>query len=160
MSASQKRQNTARKRATRPASGGEETNLRKDVDMNYGDLKATSMTYSTAPTSSATLTARFIDQGYGAHSTPTACSGYGKENGKSTPFPGQITEVTLPSDFIEIINIYHSAGNALTRVPMPKMREYLTNPHTGNPLYFTRQGAKLLLFPSPGRPNYYSRLLQ
>ena len=64
-------------------------------------------------------------------------------------FP-QITEVTLPSDFIEIINIYHSAGNHLTRVPMPKMREYLSNPPTPESrCILPGNRRKLLLFPQP-----------
>ena len=115
--------------------------------MNYGDLKSHFNDLLNRTDITSTLTTRFIDQGLARIQRQLRVPVMEKQQVYTVS--GQITEVTLPSDFIEIINIYHSAGNALTRVPMPKMREYLTNPHTGNPLYFTRQGAKLLLFPHP-----------
>ena len=115
--------------------------------MNYGDLKSHFNDLLNRNDISATLTARFIDQGLARIQRQLRIPVMEKQ--QVFTFTGQVTEVTLPSDFIEIINIYHSAGNHLTRVPMPKMREYLSNAYTGEPLYFTRQQAKLLLFPQP-----------
>lgn len=115
--------------------------------MNYGDLKSHFNDLLNRTDITSTLTTRFIDQGLARIQRQLRVPTMEKQ--QVYTITSTITEVTLPSDFIEIINIYHSAGNHLTRVPMPKMREYLSNAYTGQPLYFTRQQAKLLLFPQP-----------
>ena len=115
--------------------------------MNYGDLKAHFNDLLNRTDITTTLTTRFVDQGLARIQRQLRIPTMEKQ--QVYTITSTITEVTLPSDFIEIINIYHSGGNHLTRVPMPKMREFLSNVHTGQPLFFTRQQAKLLLFPQP-----------
>ena len=86
--------------------------------MNYGDLKSHFNDLLNRTDISATLTARFIDQGLARIQRQLRVPVMEKQQVYTVS--GQITEVTLPSDFIEIINIYHSAGNASDARPDAK----------------------------------------
>ena len=68
--------------------------------------------------------------------------------------------VVIPSDFLEAIDLYFE-GRSLERVPMKEMQEFRINSLSGTPLYFAREQANFLLYPSPLSGtltlNYYSQ---
>ena len=70
-----------------------------------------------------------------------------------------ISKVTLPSNFLEAIDIYYDGKN-LVRLPMREMQELIAGNETGSPLYFAREGSSLLLHPKPSSGtlvlNYYA----
>ena len=113
--------------------------------MNYGDLKSHFNDLLNRTDITTTLTTRFIDQGLARIQRNLRVPLMEKQQNytisSNTPL------VVLPSDFLEIINLYHSSGVQLTRIPMSTMRSHLANSFTGNPQFFTRQQANVLLFP-------------
>lgn len=115
--------------------------------MNYGDLKSHFNDLLNRTDITATLTTRFIDQGISRIQRNLRVPFMEKQ--QNYTISGTTTQITLPSDFLEIINLYHSSGVQLTRIPMTSMRSYLANAYAGKPEYFTRQQASLLLFPQP-----------
>ena len=56
--------------------------------------------------------------------------------------------LTLPADFLETISLYFDQYE-LQRVPMKRFRELNKSNYTGNPMFYTREGPNLLLFPQP-----------
>lgn len=68
--------------------------------------------------------------------------------------------VVIPSDFLEAIDLYFD-GRSLERVPMKEMQEFRINTLSGTPLYFAREQANFLLYPSPLNGtltlNYYAQ---
>ncbi len=115
--------------------------------MNYGDLKSHFNDLLNRTDITATLTTRFIDQGISRIQRNLRVPFMEKQQNYTVS--GTTASITLPSDFLEIINLYHSSGVQLTRIPMTTMRSYLANAYSGRPEYFTRQQASLLLFPQP-----------
>jgi len=69
------------------------------------------------------------------------------------------TEVTIPTDFLEAINMYY-ANTSVNRVSMNRFLDVSVGGETGTPLYFTRQGSKFKIYPAPTSGtlvlNYYS----
>ena len=67
--------------------------------------------------------------------------------------------LTIPSDFLEIIDIYHGSTN-LTKVPMSKMVEMSDPAETGTPKHFAREGSTWKIYPYPTTGsltvNYYA----
>tara|TARA_R100000541_G_scaffold1618_3_gene6415 strand:- start:2404 stop:2877 length:474 start_codon:yes stop_codon:yes gene_type:complete len=74
-------------------------------------------------------------------------------------FSSQTAEVTLPSDFLEAIDIYFGSGD-LTRLPMREMQEMSQGNEVGSPRYFSREGSRFILYPQPSSGslilNYYA----
>ena len=74
-------------------------------------------------------------------------------------FSAQTTKVTLPSNFLEAIDVYYG-NRALTRLPMRDIQEHLKGGEAGSPYYFVREGSSLLLYPQPSSGslvlNYYA----
>lgn len=68
--------------------------------------------------------------------------------------------ITIPSDFLEIIDIYHGNTN-LTRVPLSTLVEYKAGQEGGIPRYFAREGDEFLIYPYPSsgvlKLNYYAQ---
>lgn len=62
---------------------------------------------------------------------------------------GGTVELSVPSGFLETIDMYHSGGNVLDRIPMSKMAALKVNNATGEPLYYTREQGKFLIYPHP-----------
>lgn len=60
----------------------------------------------------------------------------------------QTGSIVLPSDFLELIEIYHSS-KSMIRLPHRKMLDYKINTVAGLPDYFTRVKADVLLYPEP-----------
>jgi hypothetical protein len=114
--------------------------------MNYGQIKSHFQDLLNRSDITTALTTRFIDQSIARIQrqlrTPMS------ERVLEVTLTGQTESVTLPSDFIEIISLYHSEYE-LERVSMRRYRELIGNVFTGKPQYFTRQAEKLLLYPQP-----------
>tara|TARA_B110000908_G_scaffold2436_1_gene3301 strand:- start:536 stop:1138 length:603 start_codon:yes stop_codon:yes gene_type:complete len=74
-------------------------------------------------------------------------------------FTDLATKVTIPSDFLEAIDVYYG-NRALTRLPMRDIQEHLKGGETGSPYYFSREGSGFLLHPQPSSGslvlNYYA----
>lgn len=58
------------------------------------------------------------------------------------------TLLVLPSDFLEIIDLYYD-DTALTRLPLSEIIDYRDAAETGTPKFFTREGSSLLIYPYP-----------
>ena len=115
--------------------------------MNYGDLKSHFNDLLNRSDITAALTTRFIDQGIARIQrqlrTPL------NEKLKNYTITAATSQVTLPTDFLEIISLYKDEYE-LQRITMKKYRELATNTFTGKPEYFVREQENLKLFPQPG----------
>lgn len=114
--------------------------------MNYGQIKSHFQDLLNRSDITTALTTRFIDQSIARIQrqlrTPMS------ERVLEVTITGQTESMTLPSDFMEIISLYHSEYE-LERVSMRRYRELITNAFAGKPQFFTRQAEKLLLYPQP-----------
>lgn len=114
--------------------------------MNYGDLKSHFNDLLNRSDITSTLTTRFIDQGIARIQrqlrTPL------NEKLKNYTITASTSQVTLPTDFLEIISLYKDEYE-LQRITMNKYRELATNAYTGKPQYFVREQENLKLFPQP-----------
>lgn len=67
--------------------------------------------------------------------------------------------ITIPNDFLEIIDFYHGNTN-ISRVPLAKMVEMRSGNEQGIPKFFSRQDNEFLLYPYPTSGsvivNYYA----
>ena len=114
--------------------------------MNYGDLKSHFNDLLNRSDITAALTTRFIDQGIARIQrqlrTPL------NEKLKNYTITAATSQVTLPTDFLEIISLYKDEYE-LQRITMNKYRELAANAYTGKPQYFVREQENLKLFPQP-----------
>ena len=114
--------------------------------MNYGQIKSHFQDLLNRSDITTALTTRFIDQSIARIQrqlrTPMS------ERVLEVTITSQTESMTLPSDFIEIISLYHSQYE-LERVSMRRYRELIDNVYAGKPQFFTRQAEKLLLYPQP-----------
>ena len=66
----------------------------------------------------------------------------------------------IPSDFLEIIDIYYGNTN-LARIPLSKFVEISQPGESGTPKYFSREGEQLKIYPYPSSGsismNYYGQ---
>lgn len=73
---------------------------------------------------------------------------------------GSTSFLMLPTDFLEIIDIYYDNTN-LARVPLSKFIDISSGEEDGTPKYFCREGEKLLIYPRPSsgsiKMNYYGQ---
>lgn len=124
--------------------------------MNYGDIKTHFKNLLNRNDITDALQETFIDQGIQRIQRSLRVPLMEKQ--RSYTISSQTAEVTLPSDFIEIMDIYHET-TALQRVPLSTMLDYKTNTRTGTPEYFCREQNDILLFPEPTtgslKLNYY-----
>tara|TARA_B100001057_G_C22746780_1_gene910063 strand:- start:444 stop:1076 length:633 start_codon:yes stop_codon:yes gene_type:complete len=114
--------------------------------MNYGDIKSHFDALLNRSDITAALTTLFVDQSIARIQRQLRIPI--NENKTTYTISGQTAFITLPTDFLEIISLYHG-GVELNRVPNSKMRGYANNPVAGTPLVFTREQQKLLLHPQP-----------
>jgi hypothetical protein len=114
--------------------------------MIYSDLKSHFNDLLNRSDITSSLTTRFIDQGISRiqRSLRTPMS----ERVLEITINSKTESMTLPSDFLEIISLYHS-NKELQRIPMSRYRELTDGIHEGKPQYFARQAEKLFLFPQP-----------
>ena len=114
--------------------------------MNYGDLKTHFNALLNRSDITTALTEQFINDGIAriqrSLRTPM------QEKILSVTLTGLTTRLTLPADFLETISLYFDQYE-LQRVPMKRFRELNHSNYTGNPMFYTREGADLLLFPQP-----------
>lgn len=114
--------------------------------MNYGDIKSHFEALLNRSDITAALTTLFIDQSIARIQrqlrTPL------NENKTTYTISSQTADITLPTDFLEIISLYYQ-DSEMNRVPMAKMRQYQQYPLAGSPTVFTREQQKLLLHPQP-----------
>ena len=114
--------------------------------MNYGDLKTHFDALLNRSDITTALTEQFLNDGIAriqrSLRTPM------QEKILSVTLTGATTSLTLPADFLETISFYFGQYE-LERIPMKRFRELNQSNYTGSPMYYTRQGANLLLFPQP-----------
>lgn len=81
------------------------------------------------------------------------------EKSYSYTISGSTDELTIPSDFLEVINIYFD-NTSMNRVSMHRFLDVSVGDETGTPLYFTREGSKFKIYPYPTTGtvvlNYYA----
>ena len=114
--------------------------------MNYGQLKTHFEALLNRSDITTTLTEQFLSDGIAriqrSLRTPM------QEKVQTVTITTATTSTTLPADFLETISLYFDQYE-LQRVPMKRFRELNENNHSGNPMFYTRQGAELLLYPQP-----------
>jgi hypothetical protein len=114
--------------------------------MNYGEIKSHFEAVLNRSDITSALTERFIQDGIARIQrqlrTPM------QEKILTINISSPTTSMTFPADFIEIISLYYDQYE-LERVSMRRFRELNFNNYTGKPMYFTREGAKLMLYPQP-----------
>ena len=114
--------------------------------MNYGDLKSHFNDLLNRSDITSTLTTRFIDQGIARIQrqlrTPL------NEIKKDYSITAQTENLTLPTDFLEIISLY-SGEYELQRITMNKYRELANSAVQGKPQVFVREQQHLKLHPQP-----------
>lgn len=114
--------------------------------MNYGDLKSHFNDLLNRSDITSSLTTRFIDQGISRIQrqlrTPL------NEIKKDYTITSQTENLTLPTDFLEIISLY-SAEYELKRITMKEYRKLGNNAYAGKPQVFVREQQHLKLFPQP-----------
>jgi hypothetical protein len=114
--------------------------------MNYGQLQSHFQDLLNRSDITQALTEQFIQQGIARIErtlrTPM------QEKMFNINITTQTTQMTLPSDFLQIISLYYDQYE-LERVSMRRFRELNFNNYQGKPQYFVRQAANLLLYPQP-----------
>jgi hypothetical protein len=125
--------------------------------MNYGSIRTHFKALLNRSDITDALADTFIDQGIARIQRTLRVPSMETQN--TYNFSAQTTKVTLPSNFLEAIDIYYGNGD-LTRLPMREMQELSQGNETGSPQYFTREGSSLLLYPQPSSGslvlNYYA----
>lgn len=125
--------------------------------MNYGQIRTHFKALLNRSDITDALADTFIEQGIARIQRSLRIPSMEKQHNYT--FSTQTTKVTLPSDFLETIDLYFQ-NVALTRLPMREMQTYLDGGASGNPLYFTREGGNYLLYPQPSGGslslNYYA----
>lgn len=128
--------------------------------MNYGDLKLHFNDVLNRSDITTVLTERFIDQGLARIQRSLRVPFMEKQ--RNYTISSLTTDITLPNDFIETRDLYHSSGTTLERVSMETMQGLKANNLVGNPTKYAREQASLLLYPHPGDGtitlNYYAEL--
>jgi len=71
-----------------------------------------------------------------------------QEAQQSYTINGQTSQVTIPVNLLEIINVYMD-GVSLTRIPIHEMLQAQKTGQQGNPRLMCRQGVQILLHPQP-----------
>lgn len=125
--------------------------------MNKGSLRTHFKAVLNRSDITDALADTFIDQGIGRIQRSLRVPSM--ETQYTYNFTAKATKVTLPSDFLEAIDVYYS-NRALTRLPMTVIQEHLKGGEVGSPYYFAREGSSLLLHPQPSSGslvlNYYA----
>ena len=114
--------------------------------MNYGDLKTHFNDLLNRSDITTALTTRFIDLGIARIQRQLRTPLNEKKNDYT--ISALTSEITLPSDFLEIISLY-SAEYELRRITMSEYRKLANNAHSGKPMYFCREQERVKLFPQP-----------
>ena len=125
--------------------------------MNKGNLRTHFKAVLNRSDITDALADTFIDQGIARIQRSLRIPSMETQN--TYDFTSQTANVTLPSNFLEAIDVYFD-NRALTRLPMRELKELAKGNETGSPMYFTREGGNFLLYPQPSSGslvlNYYA----
>ena len=114
--------------------------------MNYGDLKTHFNALLNRSDITPALSTTFIDQGIGRIQRQLRVPMM--EKTKKFSLTSATASIALPSDFLEIISIYHST-NELVRIPISRFRQLSDSQHTGKPRFFSRIQEAIQFHPQP-----------
>lgn len=76
------------------------------------------------------------------------------EKQASYPISAATTKITVPGDFLEIINIYYD-NHVMKRLGMAEIQDRIKSGESGSPHFYCREGASYLLFPMPSSGTVY-----
>jgi hypothetical protein len=114
--------------------------------MNFGDLKTHFQNLLNRSDLTTALSETFINQGIARIQRQLRVPM--NEKVQNYTLSAQTSSLTLPTDFLEIISLYHST-NELERVSTRRFRELQGSVYTGTPKYFARQQEKVNIYPEP-----------
>ena len=114
--------------------------------MNYGDIKEHFNDLLNRSDITPALTTRFIDQGISRIQRQLRVPMM--EKTKKFTITSRTGAITLPSDFLEIISIYHTT-NKLERIPLKRFRHLSSMTYAGVPLFFSRVQEAIQFYPEP-----------
>lgn len=116
--------------------------------MNYGEIRTHFNELLNRTDITPALTTKFIEQGL-QRLTRTLRVPAMEHREEISVHPSGTSEVRLPNKFLETIDMYHSGGNIIDRVPMSKMAALRASTSYGEPRFYTRQQERFLLYPYP-----------
>ena len=114
--------------------------------MNYGEVKTHFESLLNRSDNTAALTETFIGQGIRRVSRQLRAGM--NEQVQNITLTSQTAAFTLPSDFIEFIDLYYK-NRVLIRLPNSQFRAYTESPVAGRPTHFTRQQESVFIHPQP-----------
>lgn len=129
--------------------------------MNKGDLRAHFLALLNRTDCTNALADTFIDQSIARIQRSLRIPPMEKTARYTIAVPTSL--VTIPADFLEIMDLYHENTN-LQRIPLARMVEYSASGEQGTPRFFSRQGDEILIFPFPTSGtltlNYYAQFTE
>lgn len=114
--------------------------------MNYGEVKTHFESLLNRSDNTTALTETFIGQGIRRVARQLRAGM--NEKVQNITLSQQTAAFTLPSDFIEFIDLYYK-NRVLVRLPNAQFRPYTDNPVAGRPNHFTRQQESVFIHPQP-----------
>jgi hypothetical protein len=125
--------------------------------MNYGQIRTHFKALLNRSDITDSLADTFIDQGISRIQRSLRVPSMEKKHTYS--FTSSTSQVNLPSDFLEAIDVYF-ANTALSRLPMREINAMKGAAEVGTPRFFAREQGVLLLYPYPSSGsltlNYYA----
>lgn len=126
--------------------------------MNKGAIRSHFKALLNRSDCSDALADTFMDQSIARIQRTLRIPSMEKQN--SYTITGSTTFVILPSDFLEIIDLYYDK-TSLSRVPMNEILTFKEANESGTPKFFSREDENLLIYPSPTsgslKLNYYGQ---
>jgi len=126
--------------------------------MNKGAIRSHFKALLNRSDCSDALADTFMDQSIARIQRTLRIPSMEKQN--SYTITGSTTFVVLPSDFLEIIDLYYDK-TSLSRVPMNEILTFKEANESGTPKFFSREDENLLIYPSPTsgslKLNYYGQ---
>jgi hypothetical protein len=125
--------------------------------MNYGQIRTHFKALLNRSDITDDLANTFIDQGIARIQRSLRIPSMEAQHTYS--FTSSTSKVTLPTNFLEAIDIYYG-NEMLTKIPMGAIQSLLRDNLSDSPLYFAREGSSFLLYPKPASGdlvlNYYA----
>ena len=125
--------------------------------MNYGQIRTHFKALLNRSDITDALAETFIDQGITRIQRSLRVPSMEKKHTYS--FTSATSQVNLPSDFLEAIDVYFG-NTALSRLPMREITALKAGGESGTPNFFAREQGVLLLYPHPSADsltlNYYA----
>tara|TARA_R100001463_G_scaffold67310_2_gene120864 strand:+ start:1097 stop:1708 length:612 start_codon:yes stop_codon:yes gene_type:complete len=126
--------------------------------MNKGQIRAHFLALLNRTDCSDTLADTFVEQAIGRAQRVLRIPSM--EKTLTYSISSSTTFLTLPADFLEVIDIYYASTN-LSRIPQSKMVEIKQGNETGTPKFFSREAGALKIYPYPTSGsvtlNYYAQ---